>query len=68
MNGCGGCFLVFIIGAFILYCLLIIGEMFAEFFFGFALPLAGGIFTIGLTAIVILVLLVIFAAIFGGRN
>lgn len=68
MNGCGGCFLVFIIGAFILYCLLIIGEMFAEFFFGFALPLAGGIFTIGLTVIVILVLLVIFAAIFGGRN
>lgn len=68
MGGCGGCFLVFIIGAFILYCLLVVGELFVEFFFGFALPLAGGIFTIGLAVIVILVLLVIFAVIFGGGN
>lgn len=68
MGGCGGCFLVFIIGAFILYCLLVVGALFVEFFFGFVLPLAVGIFTIGLAVIVILVLLVIFAIIFGGGN
>lgn len=67
MGGCLGCFVVFIIGAFILYVGIAALELFGEFFFGFALPL-GGILIGSVIVIFFFFVLLVLAVLIFGRN
>ena len=64
MGGCLGCFIIFIIGAFILYVGIAALELFGEFFFGFALPLGG----ILLGSVIVIFFFLVLAMLIFGRN